>query len=827
MLGIAGQVLLLLALVACGLSGYAFFRAARHESIEAQSWLPVGRVLWGVMGASVVGASAILFYLLLTHQYQYAYVYQNTSNALPLKYLFSAFWSGQEGSFLLWILMSSGVGGALIWLEREYEAPVMAVMALCQFFLLSMVAGLRLGPVGVGASPFALLAEKFTEAPIFQQNPGFVPVDGTGLNDLLQNPWMVIHPPTLFVGFALMAVPFAFAVAALWKERYTEWVRPALPWTLAAVMVLGVGIAMGGYWAYVTLNFGGYWAWDPVENSSLVPWLVGVGAIHMMLVHKKSGHSQKASLFLSILAFMLVVYSTFLTRSGILGDISVHSFVDLGLYNQLLLWILTMGVVGFGLFAYRYRDLPAPSREPSPLSREFMIFSGAALLCASAVVITVGTSAPILGRLFRSSPSGVPIEFYNAWTLPIAVGFVFLIGLGQLLWWNKMSVENLNRVLVKPIGLAVASTIAVLLFTPFAEETVRLQATTPPTVAEASMLSGLSTFWASYGQGLLLLLLVFAGFFALYGNGLVLWRVGRGNARMAGGALAHVGLALTVLGIISSGAFSNTLSGVTAPGDEERTNFILARGETRIIEGYRVTYTGRTPNERGRAQYALDFEDPRGRSFTLRPVSYQGSGGEWFMHPDVKIYAERDVYAAVTPKEATGLGQDDRKGGELTLARGDSTIIGDGQFGMRFLGFDTQVRNARVPEDAQVAVAAVIRVTHTETGEARLLRPIYIVMPGGTQEFIQTRVRDWNLALTFAGMNVDSGEINLAVEGVDVMPEDWVVVQAYEKPFIGLLWTGLIVLTLGFAVAAGRRTKDLLHSRRRTPGAGQETSSRT
>jgi cytochrome c biogenesis factor len=155
----------------------------------------------------------------------------------------------------------------------------------------------------------------------------------------------------LFLGFSAMVVPFAFAVAALWKKRYTQWVRPALPWTLFAVMSLGVAIAMGGYWAYVTLSFGGYWAWDPVENSSLVPWLLGVAAFHTMLVQKKSGSSQKASLILSIAAYLFVVYSTFLTRSGILGDVSVHSFVSLGLYNQLLIWIAVMGALGIGLFA--------------------------------------------------------------------------------------------------------------------------------------------------------------------------------------------------------------------------------------------------------------------------------------------------------------------------------------------------------------------------------------------------------------------------------------------------------------------------------------------
>ncbi len=817
MLGTIGHLFILAAFVACIIAGWAFFRAARHEK-SAATWRPIGRGAWGVMFLAVLATSGVLAYLLLTHQFQYAYVYQNTSRALPVYYLFSAFWAGQAGSFLVWIFLNGVVGCALIRWAKDYEAPVMAVMALCQAFLLSMVVGLELGPLSIGASPFQTLAEAFPNAPIFQQNPNFIPTDGQGLNDLLQNPWMVIHPPTLFVGFSLMTVPFAFAVAALWKKRYTQWVRAALPWTLAATMVLGVGIAMGGYWAYVTLNFGGYWAWDPVENSSLVPWLVGIAGLHTMLVQRKSGRSHKATFFLCITAFMLVVYSTFLTRSGILGQTSVHSFVDLGLYNQLLLWILTMGVVGFGLFAYRYRALPTPEREPRLLSREFMMFSGALLLCAIAAVITLGTSAPILGRIFRDDPSSVPAEFYNEWTLPLAIGLVFLAGLGQLFWWNKMSVENLNRVLVKPLGLAVASTVAVLLLTPFVEKTVRpLPPEAAPAISEAGLLSGFAPFWSAYGTGLLLLLLVFVGFFALYGNGLVLWRIGRGNPKMAGGALSHVGFALVILGVIASSGFSNPIAGEEFTGEDDpaRQNFVIMRGETRTIEGYQITYAGREETENGRGRYILHFTDPQGRSFTLEPIAYASDDGQWFMHPDVQMYLEKDIYAAVTPRAATGI--DQSKANALTLARGDSTVIGNGRFAISFKGFDTRVDTELLPEKTDIAVAARLDVTNLETGETRRLRPVYLIMQDRSQQYLQNRIRDWDLTVTFSGMNVTTEEAHFVIEGAEVMPKNWVVVQAYEKPFIGALWLGILIMTGGFALALFRRTRDVRFRRQRQP----------
>lgn len=904
MAGVIGQLLILIAFVATGLAGFGFYRAAQYPS-DPINWKRIGRTAWGVMAACVIAAWGLLIVLIATHQFQYNYVYEHSSRDLPMYYLFSAAWEGQEGSFMLWIFLNSLVGLTLIkWAARSYEAPVMSVVAFCQLFLISMVVGLQFAGLKIGASPFATLAEKFPEAPIFQQDPNFVPADGQGLNDLLQNYWMVIHPPMLFIGFATMIVPFAFAVSALWKKRYTEWVRPALPWTLLSVMVLGIGVAMGGYWAYETLSFGGYWAWDPVENSSLVPWLVGVAGVHMMLIQRKSGIGHKGALFLCILAYMLVIYSTFLTRSGILGDVSVHSFVDLGLYNQLLLWILALGLGGFGLFAYRYKDLPKPKKEPNYLSREFMIFSGAVLLCAVAAVVILGTSSPIFGRIFRNNPASVPIDFYNRWTLPLSVGFVFLAGLGQLFWWNKMSVENVNRVLMGPVALAVVSTLAILIFTPFVEGTV-VSPGAPP-VAQAA------GFFDMYGPGMLLLLLLFVAFFAFYGNGLVLWRIARGNPKLAGGALAHVGLALAILGVIASAGFSNPLA---QPGTG-RDNFVLERGTPEVVEGYTVVYTGTEPGERGQTVYVLNVTDARGRTFTMRPIAYESKNGQWIQHPDLKLYVEKDLYVAISPNLM--LEGDQPKGGELTLTPGDSTVIGHQEFAVRFVAideevdpalmpqrngrtitlargeaenvgaqnfevrfvtFDTQVDEQQLPENTEVAVAAVLEVTNPATGETRTLRPVYIIKQDRAVAFLPDGVPAWNLTITFASMNVNTGEIDLAVEGVggpapireavaavldvtnlatgerrelrpvyvaredgtvafnqarawnlavafsnkneetgqitlaidgvDVTPDDWILVQALEKPVISLVWIGIILLSFGFGLALIRRVEEV------------------
>jgi cytochrome c-type biogenesis protein CcmF len=829
MLGIAGEIALLIAFVASLAALFAFVRATLAPS-EREGWMRLGRVAWWAVVGGVVAASGILWALLFGGQYQYAYVYQQTSSEMPFHYTLSAFWAGQEGSFLLWILMTVVTGAVLVRWSRQREgrtaasvqsrewfgAPVMAVVALCSAFLISMIVKLEFGAFTLGSNMFMPLAQKFPDAPMLQVE-GFVPADGRGLNDLLQNPWMAIHPPTLFVGFTLTMVPFAFAVAGLWTRRYTQWVRPALPWSLAAMGVLACGIMMGGYWAYETLSFGGWWAWDPVENSSLVPWLFGVAALHAMVVQKKTSAGHKAALILSIVAFQLVIYSTFLTRSGVLGDVSVHSFVDLGLYNQLLVWILSIGVVGFGLFAWCYRDLPSPPAPPATLSRESMIFTGALLLALTGLVIILGTSAPILGNLFRENASAVPVAFYNAWTLPLGVGIAFLMGLGQVFWWRKMTVEDVNRVLTRPLALTVVSTAAVLVLTPFVAETVQpASPTAGPVTAQAGILG--TTFFQTHGTSLLLLLLLFTSFFTLWGNLLVMIRVAKGNWKLIGGSLTHVGFGLMLLGIFASSVFNDPVGegrGTDIGGS--RDNVVVPLGETVDSgDGYQITYVGQELNDEGLPAYLLDWEHEGGEAFRTRNVVYKDSRDQWIQRSDVREGLVEDLYVAVFPSamsnaapEATG-GEPE----ELTLARGDSIrlqVAGRDRYVLEFEDYELGVDYATVgltEADVDLAVAARLLLRDVDSGETRTLRPVYAITQEGQQRFVQNRATDWNLGVAFTGMEVEDDAIRLMVDGAAPAEEEWVVVQAAEKPFISVLWIGTLVMLAGFAVSAGRRFRE-------------------
>ena len=275
----------------------------------------------------------------------------------------------------------------------------MTVFALVQTFLTSMILGVIIPWIDlkVGSSPFLLLREAQPDLPVWSMQPNFIPKDGRGLNPLLQNYWMVIHPPTLFLGFALTLVPFAYLIAGLWKKKLTEWVQPALPWALFGAGILGVGIMMGAYWAYETLNFGGYWNWDPVENASFVPWLVLLGAIHTMIAYKTSSSALKTSIILVIATFILVLYSTFLNRSGILGNASVHSFTDLGLSGQLLLYMGTFLLVAIiliptAMFVYSISQLGSPVGNYDA-SLVIGSYVGLLLLCAVFVCLSTLASA--------------------------------------------------------------------------------------------------------------------------------------------------------------------------------------------------------------------------------------------------------------------------------------------------------------------------------------------------------------------------------------------------------------------------------------------------
>ncbi len=789
----------------------------------------------GVLAATMVAMGALV-YLLVTHQFQYFYVYNYTSTDLALRYLVAALWGGQEGSFLVWIFFTSLTAVGLIrWTPPVYRAPVLVFMMLSIAFLLSMTLGIDLGGLKIGASPFRTLAQEMPDAPFLRANPDFVPADGRGLNDLLRSPWMVIHPPILFMGFAMMTVPFAFALAALWKRHYHEWVAPALPWTLGANLCLFIAIFLGAYWAYVTLSFGGYWAWDPVENASFVPWLFGVAGIHTMLIQKKKAGSMRASFLFAIFAYILILYEAFLTRSGILGDASVHSFVDLGLYNQLLLFMVVNAAAAVALFAYRYKELPG-SDQPSPvLSSEFLVFSGAITLFVTAMVILLGTSSPIIGRLFTATPTPPEISFYNNWTLPAAMIIAVLTVLGQVAWRRRVdSGETMAGILTWPI---VATSV----------------------VAVAVIIGGdvSNPVYMAY---------LFTAIFGVIGNGFVLVEMLRRTPRLAGGALTHVGFAVMLIGFLFSSAYNSHLL------DDDTRNYNIAVEQGRVKDeqgftviqkaqmfkldlnqpkvidgGWLVTYLGMSISNidrPGEQRYRIAFQradDPDSRRFVMEPVVYpmlaSSSPGNinWSVDPEVKAGWVRDIYMYVAnssyieresersqqPGSMLNVASADTTGErvtpKMTLKRGEAKEIGP--YLVRFDAFES-LSPEELPDSAVVGVRASLTLTDTATGQEIQAKPSYAIIASGQERFSMSQpvmVDQWNLVVRFDEINPNTDEITLSFRG-DRLPlvvvDDWVLVVAENKPFISLVWLGTFLLMGGFSVAIMRRWSDLRKKRK-------------
>ncbi|MBK7870452.1 MAG: cytochrome c biogenesis protein CcsA [Saprospiraceae bacterium] len=555
-----------------------FFATQRSETSEFESWRRIGRGAFIAHGAAIFAIIGVIFYVMVNKYYEYQYAWAHVSDELQFKYVFAAFWEGQEGSFLLWMFWHVILGILLIISAKEWESPTMAVLALVQVFINSMILGIYFFGVKIGVNPTLLLRDTM-DAPIFANADYVSLIKGNGLNPLLQNWWMTIHPPTLFFGFASTTIPFAYAIAGLWTKKHNEWLKAAMPWALMSAAILGTGIVMGGAWAYEALSFGGYWAWDPVENMSLVPWLILVGGIHTNLIAKSTGHSVRSTYVYYILSFLLILYSTFLTRSGVLGETSVHAFTEMGLETQLVLFILFFLGLSAVLLAMRYRQIPTPAKEEPTASKEFWMFIGTLILLFSALIITASTSLPVYNKimqlfdpLFEGRVITDQVTHHNKYQLWIGVFIWLLTGITQYLRFREINFTKHLRKFSIHTGIALVVSIA---------------------------LTFLITQWIQ-AKAWQYWLLLFSGIFTAIANLDYIITYLKGNLKIGGSALSHLGFGLMIIGIMASGLNKQYISsnpfvmnGIIEGADDEsmERNILLFKGSTTLMSGYEVTYT--------------------------------------------------------------------------------------------------------------------------------------------------------------------------------------------------------------------------------------------
>ncbi len=798
-----GNILLSLALAAGVFSVVMYYLTYKGY----ENTLKFARISFHATAVLVMAASALLLHAILTHQFEYKYIYNYSGSDLPTGLLMSTFYAGQEGSFLLWTLFSAIIG--LILLEYtskrgDLEPRVMMIFTLSLSFLILMVNPLLKSPFAfIWADPEfvdlksinpAYLSLPALQNFIFsdpQSGKQFIQIsrdlyatllsngvsmnqfiiEGKGLNPLLQNFWMQIHPPILFVGFAMSAVPFSFALAALIKNEYKDWIKQSLPWVLTGTMVLGVAIMLGGYWAYGVLGWGGYWGWDPVENSSLVPWIIGVASIHTMLVQKKTqdkeggnsaGRFVKTNLMLSILTFILVIYSTFLTRSGVLGDASVHSFVDPGMivYLFLVLFLSLFGLMGIGMIIYRWKYLSENfSFEENVLSRELALFTGAVALIASAIIIWVGTSAPIFGQT-------VELKFYNELNLPIAIIIGLLNGFSLLLKWKTTDKKDLWKQSQFSVIASIVLTAAIV------------------------VLGGV--------YDIMLILLTLSSAFTLFVNGEIAVKIIKGRKSHLGAYVAHIGIALFFIGVLATA------------GHSQEKQVDLVKGEKTNVLGHDLTFTGYEPFDNGKKYYFNIEVSDGGSSRIVKPVMFIAEFNNSLMRePDILVGLTKDFYVAPVSYDE---GDAANEGSTAALKQGAS---------INFDGKEIIFNKFVMPKDmsgmmsgGSFKIGADISVKFD--GKEFKAEPA-MESAGQGPVYTPVEIPEANLRISIVNMNASSSEVVLSFEKLEgdsntqmSSPKEILTVDASTKPFISLVWIGVITMAIGFIVSAFRRSKESL-----------------
>jgi cytochrome c-type biogenesis protein CcmF len=392
--------------------------------------------LIAAFGAAAV-ATVVLLAALARHDFSFQYVADHTSRELPLGYTLTAFWGGQEGSLLLWLLVLCGYGAAAVLTTRRVARDLLAWTVPVLGFIASFFA-------------FMLV---FVSSPFVTQQ---APADGAGLNPSLQNPYMAIHPPLLYLGYVGLTIPFAFAMGALLSRRTDErWIVATRRWTLAAWMFLGIGQLLGAHWAYVEIGWGGYYAWDPVENAALMPWLAATAYLHSVMIQEKRGMLRVWNVVLVTLAFCLSLFGTFLTRSGVIQ--SIHSFAQSPLGAWFLGFICIVVAGSTALIVLRLPLLRAKTKLESLVSREATFLYNNLLLVALCLTILWGVVYPLLSELVRGQTSTVSKPYYNFFLHTFGLPLLLLMGIGPLVAWRRASLRALGRTFLWPIAAALVA----------------------------------------------------------------------------------------------------------------------------------------------------------------------------------------------------------------------------------------------------------------------------------------------------------------------------------------------------------------------------------
>src|SRR5829696_7482378 len=570
-LGRAALVVCLgLSLYALVAGSWALYARRRRLAVSAQN------ALVAAFASALVG-SLVLVVALVRHDFSLVYVARLTSEQLPLGYTLSAFWGGQEGSLLLWLLVLTGYSALVVATSRRRKSEllpwVVPPLALVALFFSFMLVGI--------SSPF---------------ETQLAPPNGAGLNPSLQNPYMVAHPPLLYLGYVGLTIPWAFGMGALLARRADEaWIIATRRWTLVAWTALGVGQLLGAKWAYEEVGWGGYFAWDPVENAALMPWLAATAFLHSVMIQEKRGMLKIWNVVLVIGAFALALFGTFLTRSGILS--SIHSFTESSIGPWFLGFIALVVAASVALVVSRLPLLRSKTRLESPVSREATFLYNNLLLVAFCLTILWGVAYPILTDALRGEPVTVGPPYYNFFLKAFGLPLLVLMGIGPLIAWRRASLRGLGRTFAWPLGVAVATGVSLL--------ALGAGSSIPGLVGYTFSAFVLASIALEFARGTRARRALSGGSWP----GALAQLVGR-NRRRYGGYVVHAAIVLLAIGVVGSSAYDTTR--------EQR----LRAGETMAVGDYRLTYRAATTERAANAievRAVVDVERNGKQLGTMRP----------------------------------------------------------------------------------------------------------------------------------------------------------------------------------------------------------------
>jgi cytochrome c-type biogenesis protein CcmF len=521
---------------------YAAWRGRRRLVDSARNALIAAFV-------STAVAAGVLWAALARHDFSFRYVADHTSRKLPMSYTLSAFWGGQEGSLLLWLLVLTGYGALAVTINRRASRDLIAwvvpvVAAVAGFFALLLVAV---------ASPFATQA---------------APADGAGLNPSLQNPYMLAHPPLLYLGYVGLTIPWAFGMGALLSRRTDErWIVATRRWTLAAWTFLGVGQLLGAHWAYVEVGWGGYYAWDPVENAALMPWLAATAFLHSVMIQEKRGMLRVWNMLLVILAFCLSIFGTFLTRSGVIS--SIHSFTQSSIGPWFLGFICVITAFSLALVFLRLPLLRSLTKLESLVSREATFLYNNLLLVALCLTILWGVAYPLVREAFTGTTVTVGRPYYDFFLRSLGLPLLVLMGIGPLVAWRRASLRALGKTFAWPFGIALATAVGLLF--------AGAGSSVPGLIAYSFSAFVLASIGLEFVRGT-------AARRALAGEP---WPVAFSsliarNRRRYGGYVVHAAIVLLAIGVAGSSSYQTVREQKLRPG------------QTMEVAGYTFAYRGLT-----------------------------------------------------------------------------------------------------------------------------------------------------------------------------------------------------------------------------------------